>query len=91
MRYECDLGMYLDVVLKGRLVAGPCVISKLQGPKGNEAEVFWLVTNGLIVMLGGMEDEEFDTSGGILVVYWDVGWMFMALVNGLDMCFDMEG
>ena len=62
----------MDEGLKGRLVAGPCVIPTLQGPKGNEAEVFWLVTNGLIVMLGGMEDEVFDPSGGILIV------------NGLD-------
>ena len=62
----------MDVVVKGRLVVGPHAIATPQGPKENEAEIFWLVTKGLIVMLGGMEDEVFDPSGGILVV------------NGLD-------
>ena len=59
----------MDAVLKGILVAGPCVVPKLQGPSGNEVEVLWLAINGLIVMLGGMEDEVFNPNGGILVVY----------------------
>ena len=58
----------MDVVLKGRLVAGPHARPKIEGPSRNEAEVLWLVTNGLIVMLGGMEDEAFDPNGGICVV-----------------------
>ena len=66
-------------MLKGILVVGPRVILKLQGPKGNEAKVFLLVTNGLIVMLGGMEDEVFDPSGSIPVV------------NGLDVFGDGRG
>ena len=78
----------MDVVLKGILMAGPHGGPKLQGPSGNETKVLWLVTNGLIVMLGGMEDEVFNPKGGIPVVYWDVSWMFMALVNGLDVFCD---
>ena len=35
------------------------------GPEGKVAEELWLVTNGLIVMFGGMEDEALDPSGGI--------------------------
>ena len=72
MRDESNLGMNMDATLKGRLVVGPCSIPTLQGPNGNEVRVFWLVKNGLIVILGGMEEEVFDPSGGILVV------------NGLD-------
>ena len=83
--------MGIDAVLKGILVAGPWAILKLQGPNINEAEVLWLVTNGLIVMLGGMEDEMFDPNGGIFVVYWDIGWMFMVLVTGLDAFWDRRG
>ena len=55
----------MATVLEGRLVVGPYVIATFQGPKGNEVEELWLATKGLIVMLGGMEDEVFDTSGGI--------------------------
>ena len=55
----------MDVVLEGRLVVGPCAIVRFQGPKENEAKELWLATKGLIVMLGGMEVEVFDPSGGI--------------------------
>ena len=55
----------MNAVLEGRLVVGPCVIATFQGPKGSEAKELWLATKGLIVMLGGMEDEVFDPSGGI--------------------------
>ncbi len=55
----------MAAVLGGRPVVGPCAIETFQGPKGNEAEELWLATKGLIVMLGGMEDEVFDPSGGI--------------------------
>ena len=55
-------------MLKGRLVAGPCVIPTFYGTKENEVEVFWLVKNRLIVMLGGMEDEVFNPTRGILAV-----------------------
>ena len=58
----------MDIVLEGRIAVGPCAIATFQGPKGNEAEELWLATKGLIVMLGGMEDEVFDPSGGIPVV-----------------------
>ena len=61
---ESALGMDMDAVLEGRLVVGPCAIVTFQGPKGNEAKEIWLVTKGLIVMLGRMEDELFDPSGG---------------------------
>lgn len=50
------------------IVTGPCVIPTLQGPKGNEAKVLWLFTNGLIVILGWMEDEVFDPNGGMPIV-----------------------
>ena len=53
------------VVLGGRLVIGPCVIATFQGPKGNEVEELWLATKGLIVMLGGMEDEVLDLGDGM--------------------------
>ena len=53
----------MDAVLEGRLVVDACAIATFQGPKGNEAEELWLATKGLIVMLGGMEDEVFDPSG----------------------------
>ena len=53
------------MALKGRIAVGPCAIATPQGYRGNEAEVFWLVTKGLIVMLGGMEDEVLDPSGGM--------------------------
>ena len=72
MEDDSDWGMDMDAVLKGRLVVGLYVVPILQGPKGNEVEVLWLVINGLIVILGGMEDEVFDTSRVIPVV------------NGLD-------
>ena len=55
----------MDVVLEGRLVVGLYTIATFQGPKGNEAKELWLVTKGLIVMLGGMEDEVFDPTGNI--------------------------
>ena len=55
----------MDAALEGRLVVGPCSIATLEGPKGNEVEELWLITKGLIVMLGGMEDEVFDPSGSI--------------------------
>ena len=55
----------MDATLEGRLVVGPCAIATLQGPKGNEVEELWLVIKGLIMMLGGMEDEVFNPSGGI--------------------------
>ena len=55
----------MDVVLEGRLVVGPCAIATFQGPKENVAEELWLVTKGLIVMLGGIEGEVFDPSGSI--------------------------
>ena len=57
----------MDVGIKGRLVVGPYAIPIFQGPKGNEVDVLWLVTNGLIVMLGGMGDEVFDPSGGMSI------------------------
>ncbi len=52
-------------MVKGRLAIGPCAIVTPQGPRGNEANILWQVTKGLIVMLGLMEDEVFDPSGGI--------------------------
>ncbi len=55
----------MAIVLGGRLVIGPCAITTFQGPKGNEVEELWVATKGLIVMLGGMEDEVFNSSGGI--------------------------
>ena len=55
----------MAIVIGGRLVVGPCVILTFQGLKGNEADEFWLATKGLIVMLGGMEDEVLDPSGGM--------------------------
>ena len=55
----------MDAVLEGRMVVGLCVIATLQGRKGNKVKELWLITKGLIVMLGGMEDEVFDPSGGI--------------------------
>ena len=55
----------MTAVLEGRLVIGPCVATIPQGPKGNVAEELWLATKGLIVMLGGMEDEVFDPSGSM--------------------------
>ena len=68
MMDESVQGMDMDAVLEGSLVVGPCAIATLQGPKGNEAEEIWLVTKGLIVMLGGMEDEVFGPSGSIGLV-----------------------
>ena len=59
----------MDVVIKRILVVGPCTRPKIQGHRGNEAKVLWIVTNGLIVMLGGMEDEFLNPNGGIHVVY----------------------
>lgn len=58
----------MGAVLKGMLVVGPCVVLKFQGPKGNEVVFLWLAINGLIVILGGMEDEVLDPNGGISVV-----------------------
>ncbi len=58
-------GVNATIVLGGRLMICTCVIAKFQGPKGNVAEELWLVTKGLIVMFGGMEDEVLDPNGGI--------------------------
>ena len=77
----------MDVVLKGKLVVDHCACPKLYGPSGNEATICWLVINGLIVMLGRMEDEVLNPNKGIFEKYWDVDWMFVALVNGLDVAY----
>lgn len=58
-------GAYVTVVLGERLVIGACVAVIFQGPKGNATDELWLVTKGLIVMFGGMEDEVFYPNGGI--------------------------
>ena len=58
-------GADVTAVLGGRLVIGACVAVVFQGPKGNAAEELWLVTKGLIVMFGGMEDEVLDPNDGI--------------------------
>ena len=55
----------MTATLERLLVIGPYVVSIFQGPKGNAAEELWLVMKGLIVMLGGMEDEVLDPSGDI--------------------------
>ena len=55
----------MDATLEGRLVVGPYTIATFQGPKGNVAEELWLATKGLIVMLGGMEDEVLDPSSSM--------------------------
>ena len=55
----------MDVVLEGRLVVGPYATATFQGPKAIEAKELWLVTKGLVVILGGMEDEVFGPSGSI--------------------------
>ena len=44
---------------------GPNVLETFQGPKGNATEEIWLVKKGLIVMLGRMDDEVLDPSGGM--------------------------
>ena len=55
----------MTAVLEGILVIGPCVVVIFQGPKGNAAEELWLVTNGLIVMFGGMEDAILNHDGSM--------------------------
>ena len=62
---ESACGADMTVVLGGRPVIGPPIIEKIQGPKGNAAKELWLVTKGLRVMLGGMEEEVFDPSSDI--------------------------
>ena len=55
----------MTAVLEGILVIGPCVVVTFQGPKGNAADELWLVANGLIEMLGGIEDEVVNPGGGM--------------------------
>ena len=38
----------MTAVLEGTLVRGPCVVVKLQGPKGNAADELWVVANRLV-------------------------------------------
>ena len=55
----------MTATLERILVIGPCVVVTFQGPKGNVANELWLVTNGLIVMLDGMEDKVLNPGGGM--------------------------
>ena len=58
-------GADVTTMLGKRLEIGTYVTVVFQGPEGNLAEELWLVTKGLIVMFGGMEDKVLDPNGGI--------------------------
>ena len=66
----------MTIVLEGTLGIGSCIVVTFQDPKGKVAKALCLVTNRLIVMLGDIEDEVFEPNKGILVVFWDVYWMW---------------
>ena len=55
----------MTAALEGILVRGPYVVVTFQGPKGTLVDKLWLVANGLIEMLGGMEDEVLNPGDGM--------------------------